>query len=104
MSNTPAYPKKLPIVLIATLATLLLTSGAIVTGELLRMTAPRAATAVRSPAPARTPARAPVVEAVAEPEPEVEPEPAPELQPEPVFSEGTAEAVTAVGEVGAAGG
>ena len=78
VSNTPAYPKKLPIVLIATLATLLLTSGAIVTGELLRMTAPRAATAVRSPAPARTPARAPVVEAVAEPEPEVEPEPAPE--------------------------
>ena len=101
VSNTPAYPKKLPIVLIATLATLLLTSGAIVTGELLRMTAPRAATAVRSPAPARTPARAPVVEAVAEPEPEVEPEPAPEpeLQPEPVFSEGTADAVTAVGEV-----
>jgi uncharacterized protein involved in exopolysaccharide biosynthesis/Mrp family chromosome partitioning ATPase len=40
ISNTPAYPKKLPIVLIATLATLLLTSGAIATGELLRMTAP----------------------------------------------------------------
>ena len=45
----PAYPKKLPIVLIATLATLLLTSGAIVTGELLRMTAPRA---VHRPEPA----------------------------------------------------
>jgi polysaccharide biosynthesis transport protein len=43
VSNTPAYPKKLPIVLIATLATLLLTSGAIATGELLRMTAPRRA-------------------------------------------------------------
>ncbi|MET0675521.1 MAG: GumC family protein, partial [Bradyrhizobium sp.] len=43
VSNTPAYPKKLPIVLIATLATLLLTSGAIATGELLRMTSPRAA-------------------------------------------------------------
>ena len=42
VSNTPAYPKKLPIVLIATLATLLLTVGSIVTGELLRMTAPRA--------------------------------------------------------------
>jgi succinoglycan biosynthesis transport protein ExoP len=41
VSNTPAYPKKLPIVLIATLATLLLTTGAIVTGELLRMTVPR---------------------------------------------------------------
>jgi tyrosine-protein kinase Etk/Wzc len=46
VSNTPAYPKKLPIVLIATLATLLLTSGAIATGELLRMTAPRASGAV----------------------------------------------------------
>ena len=45
VSNTPAYPKKLPIVLIATLATLLLSAGAIVTGELLRMTAPRAAAA-----------------------------------------------------------
>src|SRR4029453_15093357 len=41
VSNTPAYPKKLPIVLIATLATLLLPSGAIATGQLLRMTAPR---------------------------------------------------------------
>jgi succinoglycan biosynthesis transport protein ExoP len=45
VSNTPAYPKKLPIVLIATLATLLLTSGAIMTGELLRMTMPRAGAA-----------------------------------------------------------
>jgi uncharacterized protein involved in exopolysaccharide biosynthesis/Mrp family chromosome partitioning ATPase len=42
VSNTPAYPKKLPIVLIATLATLMLTAGYIATGELLRMTAPRA--------------------------------------------------------------
>jgi len=42
VSNIPAYPKKLPIVLIATLATLLLSSGLIVTGELLRITAPRA--------------------------------------------------------------
>ncbi|MBN8991576.1 MAG: lipopolysaccharide biosynthesis protein [Rhizobiales bacterium] len=48
VSNIPAYPKKLPIVLIATLATLLLTSGAIATGELLRMTAPRATAAVMS--------------------------------------------------------
>lgn len=43
VSNTPAYPKKLPIVLIATIATLLLSSGVVVTGELLRQTAPRAA-------------------------------------------------------------
>jgi succinoglycan biosynthesis transport protein ExoP len=41
VSNAPAYPKKLPIVLIATLATLLLSAGTVATGELLRMTAPR---------------------------------------------------------------
>lgn len=56
VSNVPAYPKKLPIVLIATLATLLLTSGAIVTGELLRMTAPRRSTGER---PSSTPMRTP---------------------------------------------
>ena len=64
VSNTPAYPKKLPIVLIATLATLLLTSGAIATGALLRMTAPRATGAaspevVRDIAPEIVPASAP---------------------------------------------
>ena len=67
VSNVPAYPKKLPIVLIATLATLLLTSGAIVTGELLRMTAPRALRWLErsSPAPMRTssPPTAPYFEA-----------------------------------------
>ena len=56
VSNTPAYPKKLPIVLIATLATLLLSAGAIATGELLRMTAPRAAAAF---APSRSQRRSP---------------------------------------------
>src|ERR1700737_1940605 len=56
VSNTPAYPKKLPVVLIATLATLMLSAGAIATGELLRMTAPPAAAAVTSPpAPVRVP-------------------------------------------------
>ncbi|WP_407189525.1 GumC family protein [Bradyrhizobium centrosematis] len=84
VSNTPAYPKKLPIVLIATIATLLLSSGVVVTGELLRQTAPRVAAAV-------LPAQAPVRQAVRV-EPAVEPiaesdigpaleEPAP-LQPE----------------------
>ena len=48
VSNTPAYPKKLPIALIATLATLLLSAGVVVTGELLRMTAPRAMAALAS--------------------------------------------------------
>jgi Mrp family chromosome partitioning ATPase len=56
VSNAPAYPKKLPIVLIATLATLMLSAGAIATGELLRMTAPRAGTVLTStPAPAQVP-------------------------------------------------
>src|ERR1700722_13611605 len=56
VSNTPAYPKKVPIVLIATLATLMLSAGAIVTGELLRMTAPRAPAAfASSPATVRVP-------------------------------------------------
>jgi uncharacterized protein involved in exopolysaccharide biosynthesis len=65
VSNTPAYPKKLPIVLIATLATLMLSAGAIVTGELLRITAPRAAAVFSSssPAPARASAAAPIVSA-----------------------------------------
>jgi succinoglycan biosynthesis transport protein ExoP len=62
VSNIPAYPKKLPIVLIATLATLMLTAGAIATGELLRMTAPRAVAAFGpAPAPVRAPAAAEVV-------------------------------------------
>jgi tyrosine-protein kinase Etk/Wzc len=42
VSNSPTYPKKMPIVLIATLASLMLTAGCIATGELLRMTAPGA--------------------------------------------------------------
>src|SRR3984957_11149054 len=55
VSNTPAYPKKLPVVLIATLATLMLSAGAIVTSELLRMTAPRASAAFASLPAARAP-------------------------------------------------
>jgi polysaccharide biosynthesis transport protein len=54
VSNTPAFPKKLPIVLIATLAVLMLSAGYITTGELLRMTAPRLAS-VRAPVSARLP-------------------------------------------------
>jgi capsule polysaccharide export protein KpsE/RkpR len=48
VSNTPAYPKKLPIVLIATLATLMLAAGTIATGELLRITSPRNLAGVNS--------------------------------------------------------
>jgi Mrp family chromosome partitioning ATPase len=66
VSNSPAYPKKLPIVLLATLAALLLSTGTIVTGELLRMTIPRAAAAF-GPTPASAPAREPAPMIVAAP-------------------------------------
>jgi uncharacterized protein involved in exopolysaccharide biosynthesis/Mrp family chromosome partitioning ATPase len=95
VSNTPAYPKKLPIVLIATLATLMLSAGAIATGELLRMTAPRAGAAfVSSPAPARAapaPAQAPAP-AAATPPPVV-------ADPEPVFSETRTERPTEIADI-----
>lgn len=89
VSNAPAYPKKLPIVLIATLATLMLSAGAIVTGELLRMTAPRAvAVFVSSPARVRVPPAAEEV-AMADREPvfddvrsESRAEPAADIAPE----------------------
>jgi polysaccharide biosynthesis transport protein len=69
VSNSPAYPKKLPIVLIATLAILMLSAGTIVTGELLRTTIPRAAVAFGSVlAPAREPT-ADVAAVPARPEP-----------------------------------
>jgi Mrp family chromosome partitioning ATPase len=58
----------LPIVLIATLATLMLSAGAVATGELLRMTAPRAVTAsVSSPAQVRQPIAEEFVRVEAEP-------------------------------------
>jgi succinoglycan biosynthesis transport protein ExoP len=86
VSNTPAYPKKLPIVLIATLATLMLSAGTIATGELLRMTAPRAATfepaSAPAPAPLREPAPAAATFATA-PEPEPEPDSDPVLEADP---------------------
>src|SRR5215475_11548277 len=75
VSNTLAYPKKLPIVLIATLAMLLLTSGLIVTGELLAMTAPRAASMLAAPIAA--------VRARAEPAPEIERVASPPVAPAP---------------------
>jgi polysaccharide biosynthesis transport protein len=87
VSNAPAYPKKLPIVLIATLATLLLSAGTILTGELLRMTTPRLITpraepmVVREPAAARVPE--PALEMVDAPEAAVAPgiDPVPEFNP-----------------------
>jgi polysaccharide biosynthesis transport protein len=111
VSNIPAYPKKLPIVLIATLATLLLMSGLILTGELLRMTAPRAFASApvvaetpvvepvftETPATPLAPAPAPLVAR------EPEPEPVAVRQPEPDISEvtiaPTAEAPPALNEI-----
>jgi len=86
VSNTPAYPNKLPIVLIATLATLMLSAGAIATGELLRMTAPRPAAAfASSPAPVRAPAAATLADPApvfAASRPEVQSEPRIGIAPE----------------------
>jgi tyrosine-protein kinase Etk/Wzc len=97
VSNTPAYPKKLPIVLIATLAALLLSSGLIITGELLRMTAPGVAAA----AAVRAPVRAAGVETIDAPKPEAEPQP--EAEPEPEVEAASIapepEAPIAIGEV-----
>lgn len=59
VSNTPAYPKKLPIVLIATLITLLLTGGYIASAELLRMTSPRLSRDLQSVSLAPLPATHP---------------------------------------------
>src|SRR5450755_3623857 len=104
VSNIPAYPKKLPIVLIATLATLMLTSGAIATGELLRMTAPRAVAAFGSaPAQVRAPAAAEVVVADREPvfeeiRPEVRNEPRPDIAPELTEIEQLVEDLRGAGE------
>ncbi len=48
VSNTPFFPKKVPIVLVASLAMLLISSGFIVTGQLMAAGAARAAGSARS--------------------------------------------------------
>jgi succinoglycan biosynthesis transport protein ExoP len=107
VSNTPAYPKKLPIVLIATLATLMLSTGLIVTGELLRMTIPRAAGGfVSAAATMREPVMTNVVAVPVEPqfvaaeEPSFQPVAgplAPEIEPELAEVEQLAEKLLAAG-------
>ncbi len=95
VSNTQAYPKKLPIVLIVTLATLLLSSGLVITGELLRMTAPRAIAAFTPAEPAVERAEAVVEPRHTEPqfaEPQLA-DPVP-LQPDPEPVAPAGEAVT----------
>ncbi len=91
VSNTPVYPKKLPIVLVATLATLMLSAGAIASGELLRITAPRAAAAFASspiPAPVPPPPVATVAPVVAA-----------DATPAPVFSESRTEVASGLTEI-----
>jgi uncharacterized protein involved in exopolysaccharide biosynthesis len=113
VSNTPAYPKKLPIMLIATLAMFMLSSGVIVTGELLRMTAPRAVAAVAAASRiAFAPAGEAVVEPATEPAPPLAPaasakatEPVERFEPvEPVFEpiepiEPVSDPVSGLGEI-----
>ncbi|MGZ5870666.1 MAG: GumC family protein [Bradyrhizobium sp.] len=99
VSNTPAYPKKLPIVLIATLAILMLGTGAIVTGELLRITAPRAVAAFTSaPAAVRVPVAA-ASDAAVEPEPEHEPQPEPQREPVSAASAAAPDIVSEFAEI-----
>jgi hypothetical protein len=88
VSNTPSYPKKLPIVLIATLATLMLTTGYVVSGELLRMTSPRAV----MPFVAASPSVAPVM-----------PEPVVMRESEPVLKPGLSEIERVAGDLQALG-
>lgn len=87
VSNTPAYPKKLPIVLIATLATLLLSSGIIITSELLRISAPGAVGRAFAPAAAVIRRREPVMETAAADGPAVK------VPPEPVYAPAVAPGV-----------
>src|SRR5579872_253257 len=84
VSNSPAYPKKFPIVLIAILATLTFTAGLIVTGELLRMTAPRALAALSPALPAQPETvRAPEAGALAGPSASMQAEESPMTAPSP---------------------
>jgi uncharacterized protein involved in exopolysaccharide biosynthesis/Mrp family chromosome partitioning ATPase len=67
VSNTPFFPKKLPIVLIATLATLFITAGFITTGELLAGNVYRSGALIAQPviAPVAEPVPVPAAEPVA---------------------------------------
>src|SRR5207237_1535708 len=64
VSNTPFFPKKMPIVLIATLATLFITAGFITTGELLGGNVYRGGVAVE---PVSEPVPQPIVDPVVAP-------------------------------------
>jgi polysaccharide biosynthesis transport protein len=105
VTNVPAYPKKLPIVLIATLATLMLSAGSIASGELLRITAPRAfaaapTTQVMAPAAAEPVFTPPVASAVTHTSQPPMPRPQPEQAPvPPTFHPDLAASVTEIERV-----
>jgi polysaccharide biosynthesis transport protein len=85
-SNTPAFPKKVPIVLIATLATLLLTVGFVTTGQLLAGNVYTPAFMVAEPTFAPAPsmvAAAPAAVAMASEPAQLRPDPAPAPPPVP---------------------
>jgi polysaccharide biosynthesis transport protein len=102
VSNTPAYPKKLPVVLLATLATFLLSTGLIVTSALLRMTAPRAPGAVYPVAMVQVPETSQVETSQAEASPVEAAEPIEVVQltePAPALSPALPEASGEPGEI-----
>ena len=101
LSNIPAYPKKLPIVLIAALATLIFSAGAVATGELLRITAPRAVPAFGSATPVGNAVRVPQIiakPAVIQPPVEVQRESPPHVRPELMDIEQLAEEIRTAGD------
>jgi Mrp family chromosome partitioning ATPase len=98
VSNTPYFPKKMPIVLIATLATLFISAGFVTTGELLAGNVYRPEDAPIEPVMA-SPVVAPVAAAVAAAEPAAKRRWMPALsrkpKPEPVVEPPVAAAATA---------
>jgi succinoglycan biosynthesis transport protein ExoP len=99
VSNAPAYPKKLPIVLIATLATLLLSAGTILTGELLRMTTPRLVAPRAEPVVVREAAAERLPEAPLEMIDAPEAAVAPGIDPVPEFNPPSPETPTEITEI-----
>jgi Mrp family chromosome partitioning ATPase len=57
VSNTPSWPKKVPIILVAALAMFTLSSAFVVTGELLRTLPMQGSAAIPTPVAARSPVR-----------------------------------------------
>jgi len=63
VSNTPSWPKKVPIILVAALAMFTLSSAFVVTGELLRTLPMQGSSGIPAPVAARAPVRSEPVQA-----------------------------------------